>query len=108
LTLEIHSLGVDYEQTEKLNALAITALRKVMSGAGYSLGQATWIDPGNVDYGAVLVLTVTLSMALPEQKLPADIAVGGNDEKMTTTITSENWDDTGNSPGQGYLYPNQP
>lgn len=108
LTVEVHSLGVDYDQAEKLNALAITALRKVMNGANYSLGGAQWIDPTNVDYGAVLVLTVTLRMALVAQQLPTSITVGGDDTKPTVPITSENWDPTGQTPGQGYLYPNQP
>ncbi len=71
--VEIQSWGIDYAQAETLNACVVQALRTILKGANYVLGGAEWHDPQNMERGAVLVLTVTFILGLPEQKLTAPL-----------------------------------
>lgn len=99
--LEFHSMGADYGSTEVLNQALVTALRQVLAGANYKLGQATWVDPENLEAFPVIVLPVTLVLVLPQALLPAAAGVPvGNAVYQTTTVTKVGLDTSGQVDGQ--------
>jgi hypothetical protein len=57
---DVHAWGVDYDAAEAMRLNLITALRSVVRPAGFTVGSSRWVEPVWVDYGACLVITVTI------------------------------------------------
>lgn len=105
--INIHSWGDDFGPAEDMNEAMITAIRTVLSGANYVLGPAEWIDPLNMDLGAVLVQHVQLTLGLPLANLPlvytGGTAVNVDALYQKVTITGTGADTAGTVFGDGKL-----
>lgn len=102
--LEFHSMGADFGSTEVLNQALVTALRQVLNGANYVLGQATWVDPDNLEAFPVLALQVTLVLVLPQALLPTTQGTPvGNAVYQTTTVNQVGLDTSGQVNGQNNI-----
>lgn len=103
--LEVRCWGADLSGALRLRQAFITAARLAMGGGpNVRLGRGAYVDPRNLDRGAVYVLPVTLLSALPAATLPTSAGVGVVDATIATVkpvnqATQNPLDTSGYTPG---------
>lgn len=105
--VEFHSWGIDVPQAEQIHFAIVTAIRQVMQGASYQLGAVKWIEPHNIERGAVAVMPVTFIMAVPQQTLPLAIP-GAPATYQTAPVPLTEVVDTSAPNPAGTLYSGEP
>ena len=75
LSVTIESWGQSYDQTERLNAIAISAVRTSMNGGdAYTIDGADWSDPPAEMNAYSLSLRVVLRFPMPLMVLPPTLS----------------------------------
>jgi len=95
---DVHCWGADYDTAEAMRLNLITALRSVVRPAGFLVGSSRWVEPTWVDYGACVVVTVTIRAP---QRL-RDLATDADATAQTVVLLSAEIDPAATA-GDGIL-----